>query len=84
MTGKKLDRLMADAGVDLVLANSRENVRYLCGGYYFHFHERFTALGHGQYMALAGVPRGDAGIEIVPDRRGRRARPGERPESLDT
>ncbi len=58
--GEKLDRLMEEAGVDLVLASTRENVRYLCGGYYFHFHERFTAMGRGRYMALAGVPRGDA------------------------
>ena len=63
--GEKLDRLMQEAGVDLVLANSRENVRYLCGGYYFHFHERFTAIGHGQYMALAGIPRGDAGKSFL-------------------
>ena len=55
----------SEAGVDLVLANSRENVRYLCGGYYFHFHERFTAIGHGQYMALAGIPRGDAGKSFL-------------------
>ena len=58
--GEKLDRLMEEAGVDVVLASARENVRYLCGGYYFHFHERFTAMGEGRYMALAGVPRGKA------------------------
>ncbi len=57
--GEKLDRLMEEAGIDLILANTRENVRYLCGGYYFHFHDRFTAMGQGQYMALAGIPRGN-------------------------
>ena len=56
--GEKLDRLMEEAGVDLVLASTRENVRYLCGGYYFHFHDRFTAMGEGRYTALAGIPRG--------------------------
>ncbi len=55
---EKLDRLMEESDVDLVLASTRENVRYLCGGYYFHFHERFTAMGEGQYMALAGISRG--------------------------
>ncbi len=54
----KLDRLMEEAGADLVLASTRHNIRYLCGGYFFHFHERFTAIGQGQYTPLAGVPRG--------------------------
>ena len=37
---QKLARLMEDAGVDLLLAHTPHNIRYLTGGYYFHFRER--------------------------------------------
>jgi len=56
--GAKLDRLMEEAGVDLVLVFTRHNIRYLCGGYYYHFHERFQAIAEAQYTPLLGVPRG--------------------------
>jgi len=54
----KLDRLMDAAGVDLVLTNTQHNARYLTGGYFYHFHERFDAMGLGRYMALCGIPKG--------------------------
>ncbi|MFQ5694347.1 MAG: aminopeptidase P family N-terminal domain-containing protein, partial [Nitrospinota bacterium] len=54
----KLDRLMEEAGADVLLAATRHNIRYLCGGYFYHFHERFTAMGAGQYFPVAGIPRG--------------------------
>ena len=41
----KLDRLMDEAGVDLILAHTPHNIRYLSGGYYFHFRERIAAIG---------------------------------------
>lgn len=40
---EKLDRLMEEAGVDLVLAHTPHNLRYLTGGYYFHFRERVAS-----------------------------------------
>ena len=55
---KKFDSLMDKSGIDLVLANTRQNIRYLSGGYFFHFHERFTAFGESQYTPLVGVPKG--------------------------
>ncbi|MBI2322642.1 MAG: aminopeptidase P family protein [Chloroflexi bacterium] len=55
----KLCGLMAEAGVDLVLANSRPNILYLTGGYYFHFHARFTRLGATQYLSFIGLPQAD-------------------------
>ncbi len=58
---EKLDRLMEAVGVDMVLVSTRHNIRYLCGGYFFHFHERFTAIGPGRYLPLAGVPRAAPG-----------------------
>ena len=54
----KLQHLMDEAGMDLVLASSRHNVRYLTGGYVYHFHEGDRPMGSSQYLAFAGVPRG--------------------------
>ncbi len=54
---EKLARLMEEAGVDLILAHTPHNVRYLTGGYYFHFRERVAAIGPSQYLPFAGIPR---------------------------
>ncbi|MER3398065.1 MAG: hypothetical protein C4316_05915 [Chloroflexota bacterium] len=54
----KLSELMARAGIDLLLVNSRHNLRYLTG-YYFHFYERTTRFADSQYLPLLGLPRGD-------------------------
>ena len=54
---EKLDRLMEEAGVDLVLAHTPHNLRYLTGGYYFHFRERVAAIGPSQYLPFVGIPR---------------------------
>lgn len=51
----KLDRLMDEAGADILLVGTRHNIRYLCGGYYFHFYERFTAIAQGAYTPLLGI-----------------------------
>src|SRR5436309_1053069 len=55
--GEKLQQAMDEAGVDLVLANTRHNVRYLTGGYVYHFNERSQRAGSSQYLAFVGVPR---------------------------
>ncbi|MFH2115015.1 MAG: Xaa-Pro peptidase family protein [Spirochaetota bacterium] len=54
----KLERLMEDAGVALIVANSRHNVRYLSGGYYYHFHENSTRMGTSQYQPFVGIVGG--------------------------
>ena len=56
---EKLARLMEEAGVDLVLAHTPHNLRYLTGGYYFHFRERVAAIGPSQYLPFVGIPRGN-------------------------
>jgi Xaa-Pro dipeptidase len=53
----KLDRLMAEAGLDLVLVSTRHNIRYLTGGYYYHFHANSARMGRSQYLAFVGIPR---------------------------
>ena len=55
---KKLEALMEEAGVDLVLASTRHNIRYLTGGRYHHFFARSTRLGASQYLPVVGLPRG--------------------------
>jgi Xaa-Pro aminopeptidase len=45
-----LDRLMEETGVDVVVATSRHNIRYLMGGYTFFFFDRFDAIGLGRYV----------------------------------
>lgn len=62
----KLRALMEDAEVDLVLAHTRQNILYLTGGYYFHFHARFTRVGESQYLPLVGLlRRGSEGAFFV-------------------
>jgi Xaa-Pro dipeptidase len=56
--GAKLNHVLEEAGIDLVLATSRHNVRYLTGGYYDHFHALAPRGGSGQYEAFVGIPRG--------------------------
>jgi Xaa-Pro aminopeptidase len=53
----KLQRLMEGAGIDLLLACSRHNVRYLTGGYFYHFHARAARMARTQYLSLVGIPR---------------------------
>lgn len=53
----RLDGLLGEAGVDLVVASSPHNTRYLLGGYRHHFHERMPAGGRSSYLAVVGYPR---------------------------
>jgi Xaa-Pro aminopeptidase len=55
---EKLAMLMEQAGLDLILATTRHNVRYLTGGYYYHFHAKFTRISTSQYLPVVGLPRG--------------------------
>lgn len=54
----KLNHVLEEAGIDIVLATSRHNVRYLTGGYFDHFHALAARGGPGQYEAVVGIPRG--------------------------
>ena len=46
----RLDRLMEDAGIDLLLATSKHNVQYLLGGYRFFFFDTMEAIGTSRYL----------------------------------
>lgn len=54
----RLDRLMSEAGIDLVLTTSRHNSRYVLGGYRFHFYAEMEAAGRSRYLSAIGYPRG--------------------------
>jgi Xaa-Pro aminopeptidase len=60
----RLDRLMEEAGLDLLLACSRHNVRWLLGGYAFLFFSAMEAIGHSRYLPIVIYAKGrpaDAG-----------------------
>jgi Xaa-Pro aminopeptidase len=45
-----LDRLMDEAGIDVLVATSKHNVQYLLGGYKFFFFESMDAIGTSRYL----------------------------------
>jgi Xaa-Pro aminopeptidase len=55
---KRLDTLMEDAGIDLLLASSKHNVAYMLGGYRSFFFEHFDAIGLSRYLPVLVYPRG--------------------------
>ncbi len=57
--GERLQRAMRTRQVDVVLASTRHNVRYLTGGYYLSFYARTPRFGRGQYLSLVGIPESD-------------------------
>jgi len=54
----RLDRLMDEAGLDVVLATSRHNVQYLLGGYRCFFFEQIEALGTSRYLPIVVYLKG--------------------------
>jgi len=57
--GERLRRAMRAQNVDVVLAATRHNVRYLTGGYYLSFYARASRFGGGQYLSMVGIPAKD-------------------------
>ncbi len=56
---EKLDALMEQAGLDVLLATSKHNVQYLLGGYRFIFFSAMDAIGHSRYLPIFIYVRGD-------------------------
>lgn len=54
----RLDRLMEEAGIDVLLATSKHNVQYLLGGYKFIFFSAMDAIGHSRYLPVVVYERG--------------------------
>ena len=58
----RLDRLMDEAGIDVLLASSKHNVQYLLGGHRAFFFDYMDAMGVSRYLPIVIYPKG------VPDK----------------
>lgn len=54
----KLDRLMEEADLDVIVATSKHNVQYLLGGYRFFFFDTMDAIGTTRYLPALVYQRG--------------------------
>ncbi len=54
----RLDRLMDEAAIDVVVATSKHNVQYLLGGHRAHFFETMDATGITRYLPVLVYPKG--------------------------
>src|SRR3989440_1040168 len=54
----RLDRLMEEAGVDVLLATSKHNVQYLLGGHRAFFFDYMDAMGLSRYLPVMVYPKG--------------------------
>jgi Xaa-Pro aminopeptidase len=53
----RLDRLMDEAGIDVVIATSKHNVAYLLGGHRANFFDYMDATGITRYLPVLVYPR---------------------------
>src|SRR2546423_15218004 len=54
----RLDRLMEDAGIDVLLATSKHTVQYLLGGHRAFSFESMDAMGLSRYLPVFVYPKG--------------------------
>ena len=54
----RLDRLMDEAGIDLLVTTSKHNVQYLLGGHRAFFFESMDAMGLSRYLPVLVYPKG--------------------------
>lgn len=54
----RLDRLMDEAGIDVLLATSKHNVQYLLGGHRAIFFDYMDAMGLSRYLPIVVYPKG--------------------------
>ena len=50
----KLDRLLEEAGADLLLAVTKHNIQYLLGGYRYFFFAHGDAIATCRYLPIVG------------------------------
>ena len=56
----RLDRLMDETGIDVLVATSKHNVQYLLGGHRAFFFESMDAMGLSRYLPVFVYARGEA------------------------
>jgi Xaa-Pro aminopeptidase len=54
----RLDALLDDAGIDVLVATSKHNVQYLLGGYRFFFFDYMDAIGVSRYLPVVVYHKG--------------------------
>lgn len=54
----RLDLLMEQTGIDVLLATSKHNTQYLLGGYRFIFFSAMDAIGHSRYLPVVVYEKG--------------------------
>ena len=54
---ERLDRLMDEAGIDVLFATSKHNVQYLLGGHRAFFFDNMDAMGLSRYLPVWSIPR---------------------------
>jgi Xaa-Pro aminopeptidase len=54
----RLDALMDDAGLDVLIATSKHNVQYLTGGHRSFFFDNMDAMGISRYLPVFVYPKG--------------------------
>lgn len=57
----RLDRLMDDAGLDILLATSKHSIQYLLGGYRYFFYSYMDAHGLSRYLPFFVYVKGEPG-----------------------
>jgi len=55
---QRLDRLMDEAGIDVVIATSKHNAQYLTGGHRANFFDYMDATGITRYLPVVIYPKG--------------------------
>jgi len=58
---ERLDRLMEEAGIDVLVATSKHNVQYLLGGHRAFFFDYMDAMGLSRYLPVFVYPKGAPG-----------------------
>ena len=56
---RRLDQLMDEAGIDVLLATSKHNVQYLLGGHRSFFFDNMDAMGISRYLPVLVYPKGE-------------------------
>src|SRR5829696_2031444 len=54
----RLDKLMDEAGMDVLIATSKHNVQYLLGGHRAFFFDYMDAIGTSRYLPVLTYPQG--------------------------
>src|SRR3954470_2529765 len=54
----RLDKLMDEAGMDVLIATSKHNVQYMLGGHRAFFFDYMDAMGLSRYLPIVIYPKG--------------------------